>query len=240
MNPGGASPVRLLAAISAYDERDLLPGCIDALGAADRIIVVDGAFADYPHDAPVSTDGTLEWLGEAARRDDRIEVISRPDAWESEVAKRSAYLVGRPGDWYVVVDADERLYGGDELKTLLTASEADSWAIPFFDRPSDPSPLPAARVFRHANGIRYETADGRVVADGNVLVNADTAQAVIPYREGVPGPRIIHLQHKRSAERQRMREEYIRRVIEADPSLRDEVRRSGVDIMDAFRRRQSG
>lgn len=230
----------LIAAISAWNERELLPGCIASVQAADRIVVVDGAFADYPHEEASSTDGTLEWLREVARGDPRIEVITREGPWESEMAKRSAYLVGRPGDFYVVVDADERLFCGDELKGLLAGAQADSYVIPLFDRPSDPAPIPAGRVFRHLDGIRYETGDGRVVARDRVLVDSDRAEAVIPWREGVPGPRIVHLQHKRSPERQRRREQYLLRVIQRDPRLAEEVRRSGIDVIEAFRLRQKG
>lgn len=233
-------PVRLIAAVSAYDERELLPGCIDSLRVADRIVVVDGVFADYPHEAPASTDGMLEWLAEAAQADPRIEVVTHQGPWASEVEKRSAYLVGAPGDWYLVIDADERLYDGETLKALLAHSSVDSWAMPFFDRPGDPAPIPAGRVFRHIDGIRYEVGDGRVVAAGKVLVNADRGEHTVRWREGYPGPRILHMQHRRSAARQRMREEYIRRVVDRDPLLKEQVRRSGLDPIEAFRRRQRG
>lgn len=227
----------LIAAVSVFDEIDFISGCIESLEVADRIVVVDGAFAGFPHRAASSTDGTLEWLEAAARTDGRIEVIPARGVWADEVAKRNAYLLGHDGDFYLVVDADERLYGGPELIDFLRHAPLDSYAMPLFDRPWDRAPIPAGRLFKHLPGVRYEVGDGRVVCDSKALVSADTAEGTVPWREGVPGPRLMHLAHRRSAQRNAAREAYMRHVIEQDPELAADVARSGVDVIEAWRAR---
>ena len=100
---------RTLGVVIAFNEGDMLAGCLESIeGQVDRIVVVDGAYAHFPHESPESTDDTRA-IAEAYG----AEWIPCPDgqAWPTQVDKRTAYLVGEEGDWYLHIDADERLQG---------------------------------------------------------------------------------------------------------------------------------
>ena len=76
----------------------------------DRVIVIDGAFKDYPHEAPYSTDDTFEIVESFKKQGMNIDVVRNTEAWESEAAKRTRYFeMCDEDDWLVIVDADDRL-----------------------------------------------------------------------------------------------------------------------------------
>ena len=94
--------------VSAYNEERMLPGCLESMREqVDRLVVVDGAYEHFPHQVWWSTDRThaialafgARWIG----------ALARP--WADEIEKRNRYLIGNEGDWYVMLDADERLRG---------------------------------------------------------------------------------------------------------------------------------
>jgi len=134
----------IIACINVYqDERFVKNAIISVLDKVDRIVVVDGAYEGFEqyNFKPYSTDRTVaiaENLG--------CEVIETRWGWKDQVEKRNAYLVGGDGDWYFMIDADERLNG--ELKPR----EEDSHRIQCQFRKSL---IPMMRLFRHQDGIKY-------------------------------------------------------------------------------------
>jgi len=148
----------IVACVIAFNEGKLLPACLDSLEMkVDRVVVVDGAFAQYEHTVPSSTDGTqviAECYG--------AEWVDAPRAWADEVEKRNASLIGNPGDWYFVIDADERLQGelpvaepGRYYAMMInTWNGAQSWGV---------------RMFQETGDVRYEGAHSAVWQDGKLL-----------------------------------------------------------------------
>jgi len=92
----------VITAIIAYNEARTLPMCLGHL-PKQRTIVIDGAFADYPHDVPWSTDGTID----IARRWG-AEVIEVTEPWPDQCAKRTLQLI--PNEVVFCPDADEMLH----------------------------------------------------------------------------------------------------------------------------------
>lgn len=88
----------------------------------DKVIIVDGAFADYPHKHPQSTDGTKA-IAKKICGDKLIWVkcpktrgrYKRFKPWVGQVAKRNAYLDLVPhGTFFYILDADTVVAGNVE------------------------------------------------------------------------------------------------------------------------------
>jgi glycosyltransferase involved in cell wall biosynthesis len=140
-----------IGCIIFYDEKDFIEACIEHLiDKVDRIVAVDGAYKKFPHDQPFSTDGTLEIINELqAKYPGRIEVIENDKAWDNEVDKRNAYLVGQDGDYYIAIDCDEMAEG-----TFEGIESKDDWQLELF-RMDGVHPYLVYRIFKHRPGIRY-------------------------------------------------------------------------------------
>lgn len=95
---------RIIWCISAYQSRDMLEKSVPALPRLphDLTVIVDGAYAKWPHQYPYSTDGTVEYAKQNA---DIVIETRRP--WRTEWEKRNSYFIGGPGDYYIVIDSDE-------------------------------------------------------------------------------------------------------------------------------------
>lgn len=165
---------RIIACVNVFNELDLLPECIDSLKGMDEIRIVDGAYRDFPHEKPYSTDGTIEWAREQMEKDKRIELITCSKVWENEVEKRNAYFGADEGDWYLVIDADERITceRSDidpiaELKDFLDGCNLDCFALRASELFQQAGTLQYARIFRHLPGIRLEACHYNVIAEGD-------------------------------------------------------------------------
>lgn len=148
-----------------YNEENLLPGALESLlQVVDRIVVVDGAYRQFPHPEGIfhSTDATLEIV-----RCYGAELIEcPPTGWPNERIKRSAYLRGEEGDWYLHLDADERLRG--ELPALEEEASGQSyklqviWSLGTFR-------TWAARLFQHRGRMRYRGAHCALFSDQRLI-----------------------------------------------------------------------
>ena len=134
----------IIGCMSVFNEARMIRTAIKSLSWVDRMIVVDGSYKGYPIQGN-STDRTVPIalaLG--------AEVILAPPGL-TQIAKRNRYLVGRPGDYYVVLDADEVWHGTpDQLthRAYRVKHSGRHW-IP-----------PTVRVFKH--GARYKGAHNRL------------------------------------------------------------------------------
>ncbi|MCL4499499.1 MAG: glycosyltransferase family 2 protein [Chloroflexi bacterium] len=196
----GAKPPRVIACVCFYNERDMLPGCLESLDGVDEIVLVDGAYADFPHSTPGSTDGTLEWIKERQKGDSRIRLIETTRPWADEIEKRTACFVGQDGDWYLNIDADERLvWDGEnpfeELRAFLSACPFSSLSLEVNNQGVS---LQYMRLFPHRPGIRYETTHFNLVADGKMLFAEYLALGTAHW---YPALKFVHLKHERASSR---------------------------------------
>ena len=181
---------KIIAGIIVYDEEELLPGCLESLrGQVQRIVVVDGAYEHYPHQEIQSMDLTREiaWCYGAEWIECPRE--GRHWAWRDEVEKRNAYLVGQEGDWYLRIDADERLVGN--IPVLV---DGQDYALSTYGPNGQPGWL--LSLFQHRGRMRYEGSHVAVWSAERLLkvqeaVKVDTAVC-----------RLAHLATMRSARRQ--------------------------------------
>lgn len=140
----------IIAVINTYNDKDHIEKTLQSVkGKVDKIVVVDGAYADFPHDVPYSTDGTLDIAKKYA---DVLIECPNQKAWHDEMVKRSAYLIGNEGDWYLMIDADE-LFEGD-LEPLRTSKESD-YFLPFTYEEDYGREGKQYRLFKHRAGLIY-------------------------------------------------------------------------------------
>ena len=221
--------MRLVGAVNVYQDAAFLSECLAALRPqVDRLIVVDGAYRDFPiyeeKDKPktaASTDGTL-----FAARAVADLVIEAPggEPWSDEIAKRNAYLqAGEPGDYLFVVDADEILEG---LIDRAALDSRDDWLIelylvrPHIDAshgeppPRDGNPYGIHRAFRWRPGIRY-AGTHHAVHVGDALIHPDSL-----LRDRLPGVRLRHLSARRDPERRARKHAYYDRLAPAERAFR--------------------
>ena len=135
---------QLIVCIAAYNRAEALRRAIaSAKDVADRIVVVEGRFADKPGDSIRSIDETAE-----VAREMGAEVI-QPQDTKPQPEQRDLYLVGKQNDWYLVLDSDETLEGTFPKSEIL-ASPMSSYQIVIKGSKSwSPYPVPTIRLYRH-------------------------------------------------------------------------------------------
>lgn len=171
----------VIGVMCAYQEADRIGAALDSLRAAgcERLVVVDGAwrwFETYAAGAG-STDGTVEIARGAG-----AEVITAPaDGWINEVTARNRYLVGEPGDWYLILDADERVSG-----VLPPALAAPEGAYQVWVREGLRGRR-RIRLIQETGSVRYQYAHWALYRDGRLVDQAALLDAVVIEHVGRPG-----------------------------------------------------
>jgi hypothetical protein len=173
-----------------FDEpAELLAGCVRSLKVADVdvLVALDGAYGLYPDGQAQSPPGQVEAIRSAGVE---CQVHVPGVLWETEMAKRTALFrhvdeIAEPGDWLLVIDADEAVIEADGLKDRLEATDLDAAEVALLDGPPtncarawvEGGPMdtfrqgrkvrPTRRLFRWEPGIRvvenhftYVTRDG--------------------------------------------------------------------------------
>lgn len=114
----------------------MLAGCVASLAPAgvSHLVAVDGAYALFPGGKARSP---LEQRQKVAMQAEvlglTLHVPDRPWAG-NEVEKRTkllalAYAVADPGDWFLIIDADERISAAPDLERLWEVEEDAAVAI---------------------------------------------------------------------------------------------------------------
>ena len=157
------------ATISMYNDRTLLPLALDSVKHFTSIIVADGAYQLYfdnfrkqfPDAKPWSTDGSLQMLKYMPGLPP-IRLIETPNGepWVNQCVKRTALLNQVPdGDWFVILDSDEMLYGDLEQGfTDIMESGCIAGSVPLYNPGLDTArikPFWHPRVFLKTNGMHY-------------------------------------------------------------------------------------
>lgn len=110
--------------------------CVRGLGViADRIVVLDGAYARYPKATPHSPEDQLDAIRGAAKDVGLDCLIIQPDRlWAGQVEKRSHLLAAASvgSDWVCTVDADHIITGDrTAARRFVEQVPGDVIAVPY-------------------------------------------------------------------------------------------------------------
>jgi len=201
----------ILGVMSVYNEEAFIHEAVmSLLTTTNFVLVLDGATTEYRYRG-MSSDNTAQIVRDIKADGHPVQVVTEADV--DECTKRSAYLVGNPGDWYFVLDGDERVVDAGKLKLFLQETDADIVRVKL--NRWDGLEYMVPRVFRHYNGIHYGKHHSRIDdKDGNCyLSHNDTDQPwgkVVDY----PACRIEHRHHLRDEARKLAKGEYHRKLQE--------------------------
>jgi hypothetical protein len=182
----------LIAIVIAYNEERMLPGCLQSVqDVVDRMVVVDGAYQHFPHPDGrfESTDSTPAIAGCYG-----AEFVRCPDGgWPTQVKKRTACLLGNEGDWYLHIDADERLKGN--MPPLAELPQGCSYRMSVVWAEGAFKPW-AVRLFQHQGRMEYRGAHCALFSGDRLITRRQDAT---PLRTAW----FLHLKTARTAARQR-------------------------------------
>jgi hypothetical protein len=168
-------------ALNVWREELMLPGALDSIRRFfpdAKIVAVDGVYKSVveevrklqaahiiknehvlveqlePFTEADSKDRTYEILDQY-----KVDVIIKPETdsgggqkpWENECIKRSKYFVGTDGDYYFVLDADERVVGSFDYKILTH----NAYNIMLKRTEDTTVPYRVMRIHKHVDGMRY-------------------------------------------------------------------------------------
>lgn len=163
--------MNLRVLINLYNDYSTLSMAVHSIkDVATNITVADGAYSLYyetfkkarPNSKPWSTDGSIEILKAIPDVASKLKVIDCPNGepWENQCVKRTALLDSVPeGEWFIVLDADELLYGDvAEACRTIGLSGCIAGSLPMYTPGLDASafwPNWHARVFLKLGGMHY-------------------------------------------------------------------------------------
>src|SRR5689334_22209032 len=108
--------MRLLVLINAFNEARKIAKAIESVhDVADEIHVFDGAYREYPHEQPYSTDKTIA----IAEEYPKVTVHRCIQPYENQLEKRTAMFCGQEGDYYFKLDGDEYVTNPDIIRQHL-------------------------------------------------------------------------------------------------------------------------
>ena len=202
---------QLIACIIAYNEQELLPQCLESIkGKVDRIVLVEGRIAAFPGINTRSDDRTIE-----IARSYGAEVITEDTPYPCEAAMRSRYLVGEEGDWYLMIDADEKCMTAlPDIADCPTGVDAYAINVRMIGASVQ---VWRPRLFRHVGQMEYRDIHDALFSNGTLISRPeDTPQLHSVW--------FAHYQMKRSQNRRNAKRLYYQTGYAHEPQRRQEWR----------------
>jgi len=117
--------MRIVAILSVYNEEELLPECLKSLeGKVDYTVIVDGAYIGFDGNNTHSTDKTIEIIDKWMFDNHNSELFLAREWHNAGEKYQMALHCGQDGDWFMIVDADDRIDMTDqewkELRKFLS------------------------------------------------------------------------------------------------------------------------
>lgn len=159
--------MRLIVLMNVFNEADHIAKAIESVHeVADEIWVFDGAYKNYPHKKPYSTDGTLE----IAKKYPKVKIYKCKKAWDSQIVKRSAmFKDGKEGDYFLKLDGDEYIANPEVIRDNLDYDVGWCWTLSNIY----PRPYKTARIFKYQEGLHYAGRHHWLYNGNNVFVTSD-------------------------------------------------------------------
>ena len=223
--------MKVIGLLSWYEEPVswLAETVASAAKLCDHLIAVDGPYVEFPFALTKSASGTEQAetiLHTAAGAGIGCTIhASRQPWWGNEVGKRSfmfelAQTITTPGDWLLVIDADEVLsqVPGD-TRGLLEKSEADVAEVQLWERGDQDKAYVQRRLFRALRGIRYQDCHYVVTAPADAGAKVLSGDPRVHHLEPVEALWDVRLEHrtsKRGAVRTGLKNQYYAKLPEIE------------------------
>ena len=196
----------LIATIITYNDFPLIKDCVESvIDKVDKIIVIDGKYADFPDGSGFSTDGTIEYLESV----DKVKLIMTSGL--TEIEKRNLYLEPlTENDIVINLDSDEVLVGS------LPKLTSDWGIIDLKDGHSKHIQRRASRFFKYRKGIKYQNThctlyyNGKIINKLHEVINKDFSFELIK------GCYILHNWHNRNDRRKYDKSIYYRKLVKKE------------------------
>jgi hypothetical protein len=160
----------ITACLIFYNEDQFLQEwCERVVPFVDRVIAVDGCIEGFPSESPCSTDNSYKILSSFPT----VEVFAKDEIWPDECVKRSAYLAGSKGDWYVAIDADEMLVGGENLREEIDRLDKKNEDFGRLECRGYGADRAVGRVYRHQKGLHFLNRHFWLAVDDRVVWKGD-------------------------------------------------------------------
>lgn len=143
------SLMRIIALINVFNEEKGIARCIESIhDVVDEVWVYDGAYRQYPHQLPYSTDRTLE----IASKYPKVKIFETQTAYENQCIKRTKMFEnGRKGDYFFKLDADEYVVNPEAIRENLKGDVGWCWTVSNLYE----FPVVTARIFKWRAGMHY-------------------------------------------------------------------------------------
>lgn len=155
------------AVINAYNEMGNINRALNIHNYVDKVKVYDGAYKEYPHKYPYSTDGMVEYLESRIG----IDVIKATEAYENQNVKRTKMFEDKETDYFIRIDADEWVANPDELNKLPWGDFDVAWAWMHSNLYAQPYMKPV--IFRNIPGMHYAGRHHWLFDGQNKLISSD-------------------------------------------------------------------
>jgi hypothetical protein len=161
----------VIGVMCAYQEAKHIEAALASMTAlgCTRLVVVEGRWQGFRaySKSDTSTDGTQEIARKCG-----AEVIEPPaGGWPTQIAARNAYFVGKPGDWYFIMDADEVVEG-----TLPDLQAPEGAYIGGHTEP-DGQGVQRIRLIRESGDLIYQYTHWAIYRHGRLVEEAPLTDA---------------------------------------------------------------
>jgi glycosyltransferase involved in cell wall biosynthesis len=158
----------LIVVINAFNEARNIAKCIGSVHEyVDEIWLFDGAYVEYPHESPVSTDGMLE----IASQFPKVKIFdNNGKPWANQLEKRTAmFQRGKPGDVFFKLDGDEYVTNGELLRQYTGCDVGWAWTLSNLYR----QPVMVTRFFKYRPGMHYAGRHHWLFDGNNTFITSD-------------------------------------------------------------------
>ena len=163
--------MRLVVGINVFNEATHIEKAIlSVVKVADEVRVYDGAYKDYPHDKPYSTDGTIKLVKELALKYSNIKLVEVTEPWNNQIEKRTAMFEGlEEGDYFIKLDGDEYISNPEEIRKNLDLDVGWVWTFSNIY----PNPYMTTRIFKYQKGMHYAGRHHWLYNGNNIFITSD-------------------------------------------------------------------
>ena len=123
----------MIACYSIYNNAPTLRESLESIVPyVEKVVAIDGAYEQFPHELPYSTDGTKEIFFEVCGNKVNWVWVGCNKAWPTQILKKNHWFKHIPvGKWWIQIDGDEIITGKvKEAFDLVESSNLKCVGIP--------------------------------------------------------------------------------------------------------------